>query len=198
MKVKQITKEIICLQFRTTKELCKTFLRFQEHYESPKFRGEIFTLGEYRDWYAKENGAFTYEDDWEGFNIPSSVLEPFIKGLFDPLTREEQKLVNMFRSRTDRFYILGIAKKGPLDHEVCHGLYYTNDGYQKAVNKVLDAYDLSELEKFLKEKGYCQEVLRDECHAYICEDADWLDDEGAEYPKELVKKLQTIKKRYFK
>ena len=40
--------------------LASAFLRFQEHYESPKFRGEIFSLEEFMDWYAVEVGNFTY------------------------------------------------------------------------------------------------------------------------------------------
>ena len=60
--------------------LAATFLRFQEHYESPKFRGRIFDWEEFMDWYAEQKGKFSYLQDWSGFNLPSPVFEPFRSG----------------------------------------------------------------------------------------------------------------------
>jgi len=39
--------------------LAATFMRFQEYHESPEFKGRIFTVEEYMDWYAKTYGNFT-------------------------------------------------------------------------------------------------------------------------------------------
>jgi len=56
-------------------------LRFEEYYESPRFKGRIFTFDEYRKWYVKNSpkgkktGRFTYYSDWSGFNIPSYALK---------------------------------------------------------------------------------------------------------------------------
>ncbi|HVY01919.1 MAG TPA: hypothetical protein VHA12_04110, partial [Candidatus Nanoarchaeia archaeon] len=102
MKLREIYPNIFHIQFSTRLLLTSTFLRFQEHYESPKFRGKIFSLEEYKKWYisnspkGKETGKFTYYEDWSGFNIPGHVLEPFFQGKFDPLSLEEQHFIKLF------------------------------------------------------------------------------------------------------
>lgn len=45
---REIVDRIHVATFDTQRELCSTFLRFQEHYESPEFRGKVFSLAEYR------------------------------------------------------------------------------------------------------------------------------------------------------
>lgn len=183
MEIKKISNNIIMLDFDTQKELASTFLRFQEHYESPKFRGEIFTLGQYRDWYSQEYGAYTYCDDWNGFNIPSSVLEPFKKGLFDPLTKEEVEFMDLFGHRTDKFYIIGIHSGGKdtKKHEIAHALYFLNEEYKKSIDEIL--YRLKEgheniyndLCNYLKKLGYHESVINDECQAYIIANSEYLE-----------------------
>ena len=97
MKLEELIENIYHVSFPTRKEAASTFLRFQEHYESPQFRGKIFSLDEFKEWYTansekgKAKGKFTYYDDWGGFNIPSYILEPFYKGLFNPLSEKESK-----------------------------------------------------------------------------------------------------------
>ena len=94
-----LTPHIHLLSFDTQHDLTSTFLRFQEHYESPRFKGEVFTLDEFQDWYIKnspngiETGKFTYHTDWNGFNIPSHILKPFYEGKFDPLSFDEQAIL---------------------------------------------------------------------------------------------------------
>ncbi|MEK7106247.1 MAG: ABC transporter ATP-binding protein, partial [Patescibacteria group bacterium] len=70
-------RSIYLVEAPTQYALASTFLRFQEHYESPKFRGQFFSLEEFMDWYAEEYGNFTYYKDWTGFNIPSYILKSF-------------------------------------------------------------------------------------------------------------------------
>lgn len=43
-KIKIISPKIILMLFPSVRQVAKTMLRFAEHYESPKFRGKIFTL----------------------------------------------------------------------------------------------------------------------------------------------------------
>src|SRR5512138_554281 len=81
----KIADRIFVVRFDTLYELASTFLRFQEHYESPRFRNRIFSLEEFMDWYAEKTGAFTYFTDWSGFNVPSSTFEAFYRGKFNPL-----------------------------------------------------------------------------------------------------------------
>lgn len=203
MEVKKINKEIVKVICKNQQDLTTTFLRFQEHYESanPQFKDGVFTLGQFREWYSKEYGAFTYYKDWSGMNIPSYVFNAFRQGLFDPLTAKEQKLLDLFKDRNDNFYVIGAYKGGEdsIDHEVCHGLFYTNPKYKKEALTALRKFDLSNLKKWLLSIGYCEEVLEDECHAYVSADYDWLKEEkDIETPKKLHDKLRAIKNRYFK
>lgn len=83
--IREPLENILEVHFDDPHDCAATFLRFQEHYESPEFRGKIFTLEEYQRWYiahsprGQTTGAFTYEEDWTGFNIPSEILDPFYR-----------------------------------------------------------------------------------------------------------------------
>ena len=86
----KVADGIYLLRFKTQYELTSTFLRVQEHYESPQFHGRIFTLEQYMDWYVARYGSFSYYQDWSGFNVPSTAFQPFYDGKFDPLTEKEK------------------------------------------------------------------------------------------------------------
>jgi len=92
----RLANDIFLLRFDTQYELASTFLRIQEHYESSRFRKRVFSLEDYMDWYAAEYGAFTYFEDWSGFNVPSTALAPFYRGEFDPLLKKEARLLALF------------------------------------------------------------------------------------------------------
>lgn len=201
MKIKKRHDNILHVTFPTQQELASTFLRFQEYYESPNpmFKRKIFTLGEYRIWYAEEYGAFTYYDDWNGFNIPSDILAPFIEGRFDPLSEQEQALVDALRNKRGRYYIIGTVEKDwdTFRHEMCHALYTTWTSYEIEVNKILDQYDLVPLEDWLRKQGYDDSVLLDECNAYIVGDWHWLEDQdGIQLDITLYTQLVALYKGY--
>jgi len=157
-------------------ELGLTFIRFQEHYESanPNFRNNIFTLGQLKNWYSETYGANTYQVDWIGYNFPSKVLLPFKQGLFDPLTIEENRLLDLFKYRHDNFYIIGAQNKSVLRHELAHALYASNAEYRLEIDNFLNnnKKKLSKTTKYLYDKGYCKEVLNDELQAYITDNDD--------------------------
>ena len=157
-------------------ELGLTFMRFQEFYESanPKFRNNIFTVGQLRCWYSETYGANDYHISWTGFNFPSKVLEPFKSGLFDPLTPEESNLLNLLKYRTDRFYVIGSQDNLTLRHELAHALYDSDANYRFEIDKFLSKHKtkLSKSYKYLLDKGYCKEVLNDELQAYITDNDD--------------------------
>lgn len=161
-----------CISADSNRELARSFLRFQEHYESPneEFRGKVFTLGQYRSWYEKKYGYFSYETDWTGFNIHSYILKPFQEGLFDPLIPEEKNLIFLFANApSDKFYIIGANDTDTLNHELNHALYAYSTSYQTEVNKVFDA-NLEHIKyalAHLLNKGYCQYLLYDELQSYI-------------------------------
>jgi hypothetical protein len=157
-------------------ELGLTFMRFQEHYESanPNFRDNIFTLGQLRHWYSETYGANNYHTTWIGFNFPSKVLIPFRDGLFDPLTVEENKLLELFRYRRDNFYIIGAQNNSTLRHELSHALYASNKKYKLEIDTFLkkNQKKLKDTNTYILEKGYCKEVLNDEIQAYITDNDD--------------------------
>lgn len=217
MDIKQLGNHTIKIIEEDGQELAETMIRFQEYYESQHadIKGKIFTLGylKSKGLSPKNNinlycGGNSYEPAWGGYNFPDYVLKPFTQGLFDPLTEKEQDIIEALRYRTDKFYVIGIAKdyKEALDHEECHALYYLSDSYRKEVNKILSKVDTIGLCKMLKKWGYHNDVLLDECHAYISADYDSLyndyKDDMEKYkikiPRTVHTKLRNIKRKYKK
>lgn len=157
-------------------ELGLTFMRFQEYYESanPLFKDNIFTQGQLRRWYSETYGSDCYHLHWVGFNFPSKILTPFKEGLFDPLTTEETRLINLFKYRQDHFYIIGAQNNSTLRHELSHALYASNVNYKKEIDNFINQNkkQLTKIVKYILDKGYCKEVLNDELQAYITDNDD--------------------------
>ena len=200
MEKEEIVKNIFLLRFDDREEQAKIFLRFQEHYESPEFRGKVFTLEEYKDWYTKLKGKFSYYTDWIGFNFPSYVFSAFKEGKFDPLSEKEKELLKLFENITDPFYVISIwndksdkskNKIGhTLRHEIAHGFFYTKPDYRKRVQEILSRYDLSQLKEWLRGRGgYHEDVLEDECHAYALTGSSKL---AVEIPDKLKEEIQAL------
>ena len=145
-----------------------TFLRFQEHYESPKFRGKIFSWEEFMDWNAKKEGEFTYLGDWDGFNIPSQTLRLFYEGRFDPLTTKERKLLDLLKGIDGSFYVISLPAKDveAFRHEFVHGLFCVNKKYRREVKRCVKSFDPKRLKKALTRQGYHRSVFTDEVNAY--------------------------------
>lgn len=189
MHLEELLPGIFHVSFKKQKKLASTFLRFQEHFESPKFRGEIFSLDEYKKWYikhskkGKKKGKFTYYKDFIGFNFPSEILEPFYEGWFNPLSKREQKILDLFAGiRKKRFYIIGTSedrakKEDALRHEIAHGLFYMNPQYKEDVHYVLARVPEKEKKKiarfFRKDRVYHESAWEDEMHAWLMCDYDF-------------------------
>jgi hypothetical protein len=163
----RIADRIFLVRFDSQYALASTFLRIQEHYESSRFRKRVFSLEQYMDWYAERFGAFTYYEDWSGFNVPSTAFEPFHQGRFDPLLRKEQRLLRLFRKERSPYYVIGVAADADLTHEAAHALFFTRPAYRKAVRAALRGYDTTGIQKRLSALGYHRFVLIDEVHAYL-------------------------------
>ncbi len=206
MEIQELLKNILHIIFHNQHDLAATFLRFQEHYESPKFRGTIFTFEEYKQWYianspnGKATGRFTYYNDWVGFNIPSEILNPFYQGVFDPLSEMEKMFLEAFNDRRGKelFYVIGTYGKteiSTLKHEVAHGLFYTRPEYKTAVLAILDEIPAKERDGIMSilanSIGYHPSVFDDETHAYIL--AGNLEQEGIDTSKlvTVAQKLET-------
>lgn len=198
LKIKSQPYNSVWIWADSQTELNRSFMRFTEHYESPnpEFKGKIFTLGQLKQWYSITYGADTYHIDWSGFNIPSKVLKPFFQGLFDPLTTEEQNLLDLFKYRDDNFYIIGAQNNSVLRHELAHALYADNLRYQKAINSYLNTNkkNLVKTSKYILDKGYCKEVLNDELQAYITDN----DDEFilANTPSRIISGINSIYRKF--
>lgn len=173
-KVKKIVDRLYHIHFENKADLFDSMLRMQEHYESPEFKGKIFTLGQYREWYCKEFGGFTYYTDWSAYNLPSHVLDIFRLGLFDPLSDKEKEILNIFPySREEYSIICTTGEEVPLDtldHEICHGMYYLNKEYKERCGELIKEFqgeDLERLAEALLKQGYHAEVVNDEMQAYL-------------------------------
>jgi hypothetical protein len=176
LKIKSQPYNSVWISADSQEELGRTFIRFQEYYESPNpdFRGKIFTLGMVRQWYSVQYGADTYHHDWTGFNFPSRVLLPFKQGLFDPLTSEEIELLNLFKYRHDNFYIMGAQNNATLRHELSHALYDSNEKYRNEIDSYIkkNKRGLAKTRQYILDKGYAEEVINDEIQAYITDNDD--------------------------
>jgi hypothetical protein len=173
IRIRRPLPHVLLVEFATQYGLASTFLRFQEYYESPRFRGQVFALEEYMDWYAETHGSFSYFDDWAGFNVPSLVFEPFRNGDFDPLLVKERRLLALLAREREPFYVIGVARDGgkrrreTVMHELAHALYYTNAEYRREVVACLRGQDTRALARKLRGQGYHARVIQDEVHAYL-------------------------------
>ncbi len=173
IELTKIRDDIVLLTFNTKEDLASTFLRFQEHYESPEFQGKIFSLDEFKEWYSQGKSSFSYYTDWSGFNIPSRILDPFLEGKFHPLTVREEQFLDLFKGYDSPFYIIGLSKETSevdfrdiLKHETAHALFTLVPQYRESVLFEIRKYDTSKIKEKIKALGYAETVLEDETHAY--------------------------------
>jgi hypothetical protein len=160
------------------------FCRAQEYYECPneKFRGKAFSIWEYMQWYASDHNGFSYADDWSGFNIPFDVIlecyekqrhlseweTPYDDCMWDILSK-----INKIKDKNKKCYVIGAedTNGSTFQHEICHGLWYTNPQYKKeamCVSNTIDPNDYAIFRKNLLSMGYTDKVIDDEIQAYLC------------------------------
>lgn len=163
----RVADGVFLVRFDTQYALASTFLRFQEHYESRRFRNRVFSLETFMDWYADRYGAFTYYEDWAGFNVPSTAFHAFTAGRFDPLLEKERRLLRLFEREREPFYVIGTASDAELKHELAHAFYFTRPDYRREVRAAVRGHDTSALEKRLHGMGYHPSVVADEVQAYL-------------------------------
>ncbi len=183
MRVEEVEPNIFMVFMNDRYSLGRTFMRFQEYYESPypDIRNNVFTREHFRKIYRERRNAcnFTYCNDWAGYNIPSYILKPFIDGKFNPLVACEKKLVNLFKNVKGKFYVIGAipSDKATVKHEISHGLWYTRDEYKVAQRKALKGlskHSRKKIDYYLSDYGYCKEVLEDETVAFLLANSKWI------------------------
>ena len=208
IKIKKNPKHLIYgFFFKNDKEMCATFMRIQEFYESPKFRSKFIDLNNFYNYYKKtHNDKFTYLKDWGGFNLPSEVIKDFFKK-HKFLYKKEKQFYKKYKkivkeNKNDKFYIVGLTKYSPLStfkHEITHGIYYLKNDYRKSVNSLLSKYSKSYfkvIKDYLDNLGYSDKVFFDEVNAYLTNDLSWLIKQNKQFKK--YKPLSLKLKKEFK
>ena len=214
--VKEVAPRIYCAQIDDNYDRAMLFCRYQEFYESPykKFRGKSFTWMEYMRHYkdAWKKKVFTYPEDWSGYNIPSNVMQR-ANHIFCKDTEYDEIMNDIYfycaidsqnknnNTRCD-WYLIGASSKDlrTMDHEIAHGLYFTNKEYRKKINGLISKikpthYD--KLKKKLIKMGYVNDtkIIDDEIQAFMSTGLyNGLDTkELKKYEKEFVKTFKTFK-----
>lgn len=186
--VKEIKPFIYCVEVDDNYDRAMLFCRYQEFYESQykQFRGKYFTWMEYMRFYkdAWKKKTFTYPEDWSGYNIPSSVLENahdkfyketeydmIMNDIYFYCTLDSQNKNN--GTRHD-WYLIGASSKdkGTMNHEIAHGLYYTNKEYKLRVMyqlSLIPKKTMDKIDKKLIKMGYVNDrkILDDEAQAFL-------------------------------
>lgn len=186
--VKEVFPRVYCATIDDNYDRAMLFCRYQEFYESPykNIRGKYFTLAEFMRTYTKERGAeiFTYPYDWSGYNIPSNVLErandkfhketeydEIMNGIYFYCAIDSQNKNN--GKRCDWYLIsAGDVDIQTMNHEIAHGLYFTNKAYRKACNVILDSMKkavYTSIKKALIKLGYVndEKIIKDEIQAFL-------------------------------
>lgn len=201
-KLKEIKPNIFLLEFHNEYDMCMTFLRYQEFYESPslKYRGKPFKILDFMRYYSLEfgKGAFTYPVDWAGFNIPDYVIKDVHKLGIQDCNDYDRQMFEAYqfckKKAKDKFYIIGVtAGNGALNHEIAHGFYYINPQYKKEMNSLVKKMD-PELRKamntYLHKVGYTPRVFMDETQANMATTEDFANySERQHFPLDMAAKL---------
>lgn len=165
--IAQLQPQIWLAEFADCAAMCQTLMRFQEHYESPRFKGQVFTRAELLDWYTPIYGEY----NWDGFNFPSRVLTAFRAGKFNPLDNEERAFLDLCAPVCDDEYVIIVDRsRSALLHEYAHAMYAVVPEYRKAVDAVLAEglkQNLGHIFVALEKMGYERKVLMDEAQAYM-------------------------------
>lgn len=184
----KISKNIYFLKIEDPYELCMTFLRCQEYYESPmeEFRGKNFSILEFMEAYSDKfgDGCFTYPIDWAGFNLPSDQLKNCLFGNVPDMNKYDRLMLTVLYKITEnlgqysgeKFCLMGSCDfDDTFNHECAHALYDTNSDYKKYMTEALNNLN-SKLKDYmycrLVDIGYTSDVFEDEIQAFLATGAD--------------------------
>lgn len=209
MRLQKLSDSVFLVNAKSSRDLAKLFVRIQENYESPKFRDKVFTLSEFKAWYKASRGKkrFTYYSDWGGFNVPGHIINRFRDGSFGRLSKGEKWLCSKLNAvpLTEKYYVIGANVKNAsvMKHELAHALYYTNMWYRQKVSWAMSEKheSLAKVREFLRKLGYGENVIEDECHAWILADHQYLKTQGIWHPvyetvrKDLEKNFRKMAKQ---
>lgn len=191
-----------------------------------EFRGKHFNIWDFIEWYSRnKKDAFTYAFDWSGFNIPLPIAWECYEGkdkapkkgfngvsslpdtwkskwdetMKDIVWQVQSKMFNKNNKRDMNAYIIGAkdTEGNTFQHEVAHGLYYTNKEYKESMDEITETIewqDYLKFEKNLLDMGYTAAVIPDEIQAYLTWGWDY-----AKFSKGVSKRLcKQLNKEYLK
>lgn len=201
---KRVSSRILHIRYHRSSDMARDFMRFQEYYESPKFKGRFFTRTEFNEWYRRKakKGRCTYSTDWGGFNLPSWVFRVWENRSLDPREAKLAHTVRALMGNLSQFpgptsaYVIATAGNDEDEHttyyhELAHALFATESGYREKVLRVLEHEDgnpaLEKVKRLVKRWGYHPDVVPDECHAYVFANMNFLKSEGVK-----IGELQTM------
>jgi hypothetical protein len=128
--------------------------------------------------------VFTYPEDWSGYNIPSNIIHQahhiFCKDTeYDSIMNDiywycANDSMEKNDGRQTDWYLIGASSKdlNTMDHEIAHGMYYTNKEYKKEVVKLINNIKPTHYEKLKKKlikMGYVgdKKIIDDEINAFM-------------------------------
>ena len=184
-RIKNVTEPmegLIHLHFDNQYDVTSTFMRLQEFYESPyeNIKGKYFTVEQYMDTYADDTGDFSYTSDWSGFNVPGNVVLDFYDLHWTEFLNKEKDLYTILKPFIEidgsNLYVIGTYKEDTIDHELAHAMYYLHPEYKvmmdNLTNQIMNPYS-KDIQKVLRDMGYCDEVMKDEMQAYLSTETYW-------------------------
>ena len=198
-KIKEVKENIFLFEFENHYDMCMTFLRYQEFYESPnpKFRGKSFKILDFMKWYSEAfgNGAFTYPRDWDGFNIPGDIVEYAALLIPDDDYNDYDDAIKVAAAKCEKnsstgyFYIIGAlsGNDSAKEHEIAHALFYLYPEYKQQMTKLVKALPSllrEEISAKFKRLGYTTKVYIDETQAYMATGLNHLIEDPDEYINE--------------
>lgn len=205
-KIKPVRPDIFAVVVPDNYDRAMLFWRVQEFYESPskRFRGGRFSFWDYARWYAHKYGeSFSYPADFVGFNLPLIVAKKCYETneAETPYDREMIKIVDSLFVNGEKKYLIGAEsfKGDTFDHELAHGLYYTDMCYKNEMDDLthsLPEKSLSALRKNLLKIGYHRGVIKDEIQAYMATEVSEKVCKGVARSRELHKKYRKVFRKF--
>ena len=165
---------VLQIVFNSQIEQAVSMARMSEYFESnnPAIKGNVFSWSDFLLAYLpiKYEDNFSYFDYFEGFNIPSAVVNEFFTN-FD-LSCQEKQVQEKWCAKTYQYIITSYknADKTVLQHELAHAKYALDNTYKETVDKIIGMIPPLELSKMiasLSAIGYIDDNFFDEIQAYI-------------------------------
>lgn len=168
-----IIGKILLIEYDSFLEMRKAAWRISEFYEGKDgIRGQHFNIHTFLDLHLDENGDLNTWNFWEGYNFPKKQVLQFEGKFFKDISPREEKLIAACSRIPDDGYVI-LCKEGDeitKKHELCHGLYFTNNSYYLKASLVIGSIPLDIFLKFesdLLKMGYTSNFIGDEMQAYL-------------------------------